>query len=135
MSTKKIELTQNFIENITSIEETQKETKKMIINITDRFMNENNYNIQQKAIEELEYYRYIPSKAIIPDGSTVKFIYVKSPDKMKLLPSGFVLSNDTKYFKYLSYGKTLTVNRYNVVAFIKLKSDEALRCALNDAGY
>ena len=129
---KTIVLDQNFIPNITSIEETKQETQMMIDNIYNRFMNEKNYNNKEDAKKFLEEYRYIHKNWIIPLGRHIKCIRTNNPYNMVVGGGGFVMDCDKYSFLVLNtkYGK-FRIDRKSTMVFMKLNNDDYMRCALD----
>ena len=132
MSKKKtIKLSENFIPNITSLEEVQKETQNIISTIYNTFMNENNYNNYEETQIALSNYRYIPKDTIIPNNRTIKYLDMNYTKNLKLKHGGKLWKNNKYNFVFFRYKLgALNLDRNNVVCFYELNNDEILRCKL-----
>ena len=131
MTKKNIILSENFIPNITNIEEIQKETQNIISSIYNRFMNETNYNNYEETKKALSYYRYIPKDTIIPNNRMIKYLNMDNPLNLKLQYGGKLWKNNKYNFVFFRHKLgAFNLDRKNVVCFYELNDDEILRCKL-----
>ena len=128
---KTIKMSKDYLSNIESLKEVKKETKKVIENIYDGFMNEFNKNNYDYAIENLvNEYRYVPRGKCVSNGVYIRFIDVKDMERIQLHKGGFVLMDNGYTMTFKSEEKSYKLNRGHIILFVKIKENERLRLAL-----
>ena len=135
MSVKNLNLSCSYQPNIENLKKEQQTTFDVIENIYNRFMNEQNYNNKERALEALQNYRYVPNKYMIPNGRYVRYIDTTDHTNMPIKLGGFVL-NDNKYsFVYKSASETQRIvrcNKRHCIMFVYITDDEKIRATLKN---
>ena len=134
MATRTIQLKHRYQDNIKSLDEESAKVRNVVCTIYDRFINEQNANHKEYAINALQEYRYIPSKCIIPTGVYLRYIDTKNVSDMKLKVGGFVL-NDNGYsvtFKSSANNMPIKLNKRKCILFTMITYNDRLRCAIAD---
>ena len=123
----------DYQDNITSLEETQKDTDAIINNIYSRFINEKNANNRDYALNVLKDYRYVPKGYIIPAGRYIRYIDTKNHNDMKLKLGGFVI-NDNKYSLVYKTTKDrfVKLDKSHCIMFVSITYSEQVRCLVNN---
>mgnify|MGYP000159160633 CR=1 FL=1 len=122
----------NYQPNIESIDNETKILQTIVKNIYERFMNENNKNNMDYALQVLELYRYVPNRYVIPAGRYVRYIDTSNHQDMKLRLGGFVTYDNKYSFTYKSGDKLVKVNKKHCVVFQSITSNEQLRTLLHE---
>lgn len=128
--TKTVILDEKYLPNITNIDEVKSETRFVLENLYLKFMNEKNYNNFEKAVKDLEDYRYVPKQYVIPSGSFIRQLDTTNHNDIKLSRFGFVIECNIYCIKVISHRKTFYIDWKNSVIFVKIKNDDIMRMNL-----
>ena len=108
------------------------ENIQLLNNIYHRFINEENENNRQYAIEKLQEYRYVPKSYCIPEGRYVRWINVQNARDMPLKHGGFVVSDNGYSVGVLLNGKVIKVSKKSVLLFVKITDSEKIFFSLHN---
>ncbi len=132
MEIKTISIKSKYQENIKSIDEERKKLEEIVHNIYNRFINENNKNNLDYALEVLKEYRFIPNKYIIPNGRYIRYIDTKDTKDMKLKLGGFVISDNGYSTTYKSKTNLVKLSKKHCIIFVLITHAEKLAVALTN---
>lgn len=118
-----------ILPNVTSIEEENENTQKLIENIYQRFPNEVNTNHCAYALEKLVNFRYVPNTYIIPLGTYIRMIDMRDPWDAKLYTGGFVLKDNgfSVVIRGAGSNKIITFDRRKYIFFLQLTVEDQIR--------
>lgn len=118
-----------ILPHVTSIEEENENTQRLIENIYQRFPNETNNNHCAYALEKLVNFRYVPNTYIIPLGSYVRMIDMRDPWDAKLYTGGFVVKDNgfSVVIKGCGSNKIITFDRRKYIFFLQLTVEDQIR--------
>lgn len=130
---KVIKLSKKYQENITDIEKEKRQVYDVIQNTFSKFINEENYNTMDYAMETLiDNYAYVSSNIVLSQGRYIRYLDLKDPMSIKLRLGGFVI-NDNGYTLCLKGPeKQFKVSKKNILIFSQINDSDRIRAAVDD---
>ena len=130
---KVVKLSKKYQENITDIEKERKTIQDIIQNTFSKFVNENNYNTMDYALETLvDDYYYIPSDVIVAQGRYVRYLDLKKPMSIKLRVGGFVLHDNGYTLSLKGPNRKFNVSKNHILIFSQINDSDRIRAAVDD---
>ena len=131
---KNITFHSKILPEVQSIEEENEKTQLYIDNIYDKFPSEANINHQGYAQEKLMNFRYVPLKYIIPNGSYVRFIDLRTPYDATLFSGGFVTRDNghSVVVRASRDERVFTFDRRKYAVFLQMTVDDQMRIQMRN---
>lgn len=131
---KTISFHSKILPEIQSIEIENEKTQTCIDNIYDRFPSEANINHHGYAQEKLVNFRYVPLKYVIPNGSYVRFIDLRTPYDAMVFSGGFVVRDNgySVVVKAAREERVFTFDRSKYAVFLQMTVDDQMRIQMRD---